>query len=116
MAAFSSKAGISAPGLPQLITFLRAAASRRAVRKLAPVGASSRSFSPFAKAPWQSEQPLDLHTSSPALVLSSLCEKAALAHTRAKAPAANQQATRAVPCFDFVGRLKIIFGLQLDCL
>src|SRR5580704_6025064 len=78
MAAFSSKAGISAPGLPQLMTFLRAAASSRAVRKLAPVGASSRSFSPFAKAPWQSEQPLDFQTSNPTFTLSPLCANATL--------------------------------------
>src|SRR5215831_9139097 len=61
------------PGRPQLIVSFSAAASSRDVLISAPVGASSRSLSPFAKGPWQSEQPEDFQISNPALARFSFC-------------------------------------------
>src|SRR5713226_4992423 len=78
----SSNDGISVPGRPQRITSLSSSALSLARRKSAPVGDSSRSFSPFAKAPWQSEHPLFLHAVTPAFTLSSFCAKAAVAYAR----------------------------------
>ena len=49
------------PGRPQEIVSLSAAVSSLVVRRLAPVGASSRCLSPSAKAPWQSGHPLLRH-------------------------------------------------------
>src|SRR6516165_7628487 len=113
----SMKAGISAPVRPQLIVFLRAAASRRVVRRSAPAGDSSRSLSPFAKPPWQSEQPLPFHSSSPAFTLSSFCAAARLDHPSAMAMTINA----AVPVLPLpwpqrwpdLRFIFIIFGLHL---
>src|SRR5262245_3242284 len=61
------------PGRPQLMTTLSSAALILEVRRLAPVGASSRCFSPFAKEPWQSAQPVFFQSSKPAFTLSASC-------------------------------------------
>src|SRR5215469_841476 len=75
---------MSAPGRPQLIVCLSVAVSSLLVRRLAPVGASSRCLSPSAKAPWQSAHPDDFQISRPALILASSWARAvpALAATR----------------------------------
>src|SRR5262249_54377771 len=52
-------------------------------RKSAPFGDSSRSFSPFAKAPWQSEHPLFRHAARPAFTLSSFCANTAVEQVKA---------------------------------
>src|SRR5262249_51547077 len=52
-------------------------------RKSAPFGDSSRSFSPFAKAPWQSEHPLFRHAARPAFTLSSFCANATVEQVKA---------------------------------
>src|SRR5262249_57634504 len=81
----SSKDGIPVPGRPQRIVNLISSALSLARRKSAPVGDSSRSFSPFAKAPWQSAHPLLRHAARPAFTLSSFCANVAVEQVKAMA-------------------------------
>src|SRR5262245_38546688 len=70
-------------GRPQRIISVSAALSSRVVRRLAPVGASSRSFSPSAKAPWHSGHPAPLQALSPAFTPASPCARLGAAQVKA---------------------------------
>src|SRR5271169_6448987 len=80
-----------APGRPHRIVSAMVASSSRVCRRLAPFGASSRSFSPLAKAPWHSEQPEDRHTDNPAFALVSSCAWPAVEQASTAATASTAQ-------------------------
>src|SRR5258705_11994348 len=66
---------------PQRITSVIAALSSRVLRRLAPTGASSRSRSPSANAPWHSEHPELFQAFRPAFTRASSCARLGDAHS-----------------------------------